>query len=181
MRAMSKAAVQQDHVDRFLAELEPVDGLDLVVEGIVDRISGISRRIKRGMERVLAEQDLSYQDWQVLGHLRNRGRTHCATPGELAHKLDLSSGAMTSRVDRLEQAGLVQRRPDPEDRRGVRVELTDAGRERYEKAVSIAARREQFFASALTREEQHQLTDLLRKLMLAFEAAERPAANGSGS
>jgi DNA-binding MarR family transcriptional regulator len=161
---------QQDHIDRFLAELAPVEGLDYVVEGIVDRISGIAKRVHRNMERVLAEQGLSYGDWQVLGQLRNTG--HPCTPGHLSKKLDLSSGATTSRIDRLEREGLVQRSPDPSDRRGVRLELTDAGHERYERAVSVAARRERFFASALDRDEQEQLTVLLRKLMLALEAAE---------
>jgi DNA-binding MarR family transcriptional regulator len=161
---------QQDHIDRFLAELVPVEGLDFVVEGIVDRISGLAKRIHRNMERVLAEQGLSYGDWQVLGQVRNCGSA--CTPGHLSRKLDLSSGATTSRIDRLEREGLLQRRPDPSDRRGVLLELTDAGRERYERAVSVAARRERFFASALDRDEQEQLTVLLRKLMLAFEAAE---------
>lgn len=171
--------MEQDHVDRFLAELEPIEGLDYLVEGIVDRISGIGKRITRNMERVLAEQGISYPDWQVVAHLRNRHTEHCSTPGELSKHLDLSSGATTSRIDRLEQQGLVRRGPDPDDRRAVRVELTEAGNEAYERAVSIAARREQFFASALTHPEQEQLTALLRKLMLAFERAERERADAA--
>jgi DNA-binding MarR family transcriptional regulator len=164
-----------DHIDRFLAELEPVEGLDYRVEGIVDRLCGLAKRINRNMERVLADQGMSYADWQVLGHLRNRS-LQCSTPGDLARHLDLSSGAMTSRIDRLEREGLVRRSPDPSDRRGVRVELTEEGKTRWEQAVSVAARRERFFASALGREEQDQLIVLLRKLMLAFESAEAAAS-----
>jgi len=55
-----------DHIDKFLAELESVEGLDYEVEGIVDRIGGINRRIKRGMERTLADFGLSLPDWHVL-------------------------------------------------------------------------------------------------------------------
>jgi DNA-binding MarR family transcriptional regulator len=163
---------QRDHIDRFLDELEPVEGLDYEVEGIVDRIGGLNRRIKRGMEATLTEFGMSLPDWQVLSTLRNSGSR---TPGVLARHLELSSGAMTSRLDSLEEAGLIMRVPDPDDRRSVVVELTPDGRVAWEKAASIQARKEAFFASALSPAEQKRLNALLRKLMLAFEAAERGA------
>jgi DNA-binding MarR family transcriptional regulator len=81
---------------------------------------------------------------------------------------------MTSRLDRLEEAGLVRRLPDPEDRRGVVIELTEAGMKAWDQAASIQGRKEAFFASALTKTEQEKLNSLLRKLMLAFEANEPP-------
>jgi DNA-binding MarR family transcriptional regulator len=79
---------------------------------------------------------------------------------------------MTSRLGRLEEAGFVKRRPAPDDRRGVVIELTDAGREigTAPRACRAAARPSS--ASALSKEEQRQLNDLLRKLMLAFEERE---------
>jgi DNA-binding MarR family transcriptional regulator len=169
---------QRDHIDRFLEELEPVEGLDYEVEGIVDRIGGINRRIKRGMEATLAGFDLSLPDWHVLSTLRNSGPR---TPGVLARYLELSSGAMTSRLDSLEGAGLVRRMPDPGDRRSVIVELTDEGRAAWEKAASVQARRESFFASALTKPEQRRLNALLRKLMLALEARDVPSAGEGGA
>jgi DNA-binding MarR family transcriptional regulator len=162
----------RDHVDRFLDELEPVEGLDYEVEGIVDRIGGLERRIKRGMEATLADFDLSLPDWQVLSTLRNGGSR---TPGVLARFLELSSGAMTSRLDALEERGLIRRVPAEDDRRSVIVELTAEGRAAWEHAASIQARKEAFFASALSGAEQKRLNALLRKLMLAFEAAERTA------
>jgi DNA-binding MarR family transcriptional regulator len=169
-------AVEQDHIDRFLAELVPIEGLDLEVEGIVDRIYGIQRRFHRSLEAVLAEHGLTVQEWQVLSKLRNKGVPCESSPGELADQLDLSSGAMTNRLDRMERSGLVRRKPDPEDRRGVVVELTEDGRRAYESATGMQARREAFFASALSRTEQEQLNGLLRKLMLALERLEaRPA------
>src|SRR5947209_2993244 len=126
-------APQRDHIDRFLDELEPIEGLDYEVEGIVDRIGGINRRIKRGMEATLAEFGLSLPDWEVLATLRNSGRR---APGTLARYLELSSGAMTSRLDGLEEAGLIRRVPDPSDRRKIVVELTDEGRAAWETAAS---------------------------------------------
>lgn len=163
----------EDHVDRFvrrLAVLPPEVEIDMEVEAIVDRIGGIHRRVKRGMETTLGEFGLSHPDWQVLTSLRLKTPDHRSSPGELANDSDLSSGAMTSRLDRLEAAGFVRRLPDPEDRRGVVVELTEAGRTAWDTAASVAGRREAFFASALSKSEQKQLNDLLRKLMLAFEA-----------
>jgi DNA-binding MarR family transcriptional regulator len=164
----------EDHIDRFLrrlAVLPPEVEIDLDVEAIVDRIGGINRRVKRGMEATLSEHGLSHPDWQVLTSLRLAAE-HRSSPGELANDLELSSGAMTSRLDRLEEGGLVRRLPAPDDRRGVVVELTKAGREAWDTAASVQGRREAFFASALTKAEQKQLNDLLRKLMLAFEARE---------
>ena len=168
------APTSEDHIDRFLKRLSVLPrevDIDLEVEGIVDRIGGINRRVKRGMERPLAEHGLSHPDWQVLTSLRFAA-DHRSSPGALAGDLELSSGAMTSRLDRLEEAGLVRRLPEPGDRRGVIVELTDAGRKSWDTAASVQGRREAFFASALTKPEQKQLNSLLRKLMLAFEARE---------
>jgi DNA-binding MarR family transcriptional regulator len=165
----------EDHIDRFLKRLTVLPReieIDLDVEAIVGRIGGLNRRIKRGMERTLTEHDLTHPDWQVLTALRLLPPPHVSSPGTLAADIELSSGAMTSRLDRLEEAGFVKRRPAPDDRRGVVIELTDAGREMWDRAASVQGRREAFFASALSKEEQRQLNDLLRKLMLAFEERE---------
>src|SRR5215470_16830375 len=86
--------VETDHVDRFLATLD-LEGLDLTVEGIVDRIMGISRRIRRSMDDTLSGFDLTWGEWTVLGSLRHEP-SHRASPGELAKKHELSSGAMTN-------------------------------------------------------------------------------------
>jgi len=167
---------KRDHVDRLVRRVESLTDVDIdpEVEAIVDRIAGINKRIKRAMEATLAEHDLTHPDWQVLCSLRLRLPDHRSSPGELAADLELSSGAMTSRLDRLEQLGHVRRLPAPGDRRGVIVELTDEGRDAWDRAASIQGRREAFFASALTHDEQKQLNTLLRKLMVAFEEREQP-------
>jgi DNA-binding MarR family transcriptional regulator len=163
-----------DHIDRFLERLENLGhpDIDLEVEGIVDRIGTINRRIKKGMETILAEYDLTLPEWSVMSRLRLSSLDHRSSPGELATELEISSGAMTSRLDRLEQQGFVRRLPDPEDRRGIVVELTPEGMAAWDRAAAIAGRREAFFASALTKDEQRRLNVLLRKLLLAFEARE---------
>ena len=166
---------KRDHVDRLVRRVESLTDVDIdpEVEAIVDRIAGINKRIKRAMEATLAEHDLTHPDWQVLCSLRLRLPDHRSSPGELAADLELSSGAMTSRLDRLEHMGFVRRLRDPSDRRGVVVELTAAGRTAWDSAASLQARREAFFASALSKAEQKRLNALLRKLMLALEHREQ--------
>jgi DNA-binding MarR family transcriptional regulator len=162
---------QRDHVDRFLESVReslPPD-LDLTVEGIVDRISGLGRRLKRMMEETLAEYDLTWGEWKLLGLLLHQGAPHRLSPGKLAEDLELSSGAMTNRLDQLEQAGLIRRLPDPKDRRSVQVELTPAGEQAYRQPTATAATKEALIASALNLREREQLNGYLRRLMIAFE------------
>ena len=168
--------VDEDNIDHLLAELGDAGApIDLEVEGIVDRISTINKRVRAALKETLAEYGVTPEDWGVLTMLRLRKQVRIS-PGALARDLDLSSGATTSRLDRLEGAGYIRRLPDPEDRRGVLVELTDAGRAAWESAIEVQGRKEAFFASALTKAEQQQLNALLRKLIIAFYARESAAA-----
>jgi len=168
-------SVERDHVDDFLESIrEELPDLDFEVEGIVDRIMGLSRRIKRMMEETCAEHDLTWGEWKVLGYLhRKAGPTRRASPGQLAEHLELSSGAMTNRLDRLEEAGLIERLRDPDDRRGVQVELTAPGREAYEQTTTAQAEKEALVASALSAREKKDLNALLRRMMITFEDFER--------
>jgi DNA-binding MarR family transcriptional regulator len=157
---------RRDHIDAFLDRLVDIPGLDYEVEGIVDRIQSLQRRFRHALEETLGEHGLSWGEWKVLGKLI---LGECGSPGELASELEVSSGAMTNRLDRLEHAGLIRRMPDPDDRRGVKIELTDAGLEAWTVSTSAQARKEALVASALEKSEQVELNALLRKLMLAFE------------
>lgn len=168
---MAKTETEQDHVDRFLETLrERLPELDLDVEGIVDRIHGLNRRFRKMMEATLADHGLTYEEWGVLNVLHQAGPPFRAAPGKIARRLELTSGAMTARLDKLEAAGLVRRQPDPEDRRGLRVQLTDAGKKAYKQAVGAQAEKEAFVAAALTDEEKDELNALLRRLMRQFES-----------
>jgi DNA-binding MarR family transcriptional regulator len=163
---------EQDHVDRWLAEHELPGAVDLEVEGIVDRINGLRRRLTRMLDETLADFDLNVGEWKVLAHLQLDGAPHRKSVGQLAKWGDLSSGAMTNRLDRLEEAGLVRRVPDPDDRRGVLVELTDAGARAWEQSVNVQAEKESLIAAALSVNEKKQLNALLRRLMREFEKRE---------
>jgi|SRR5579884_299743 len=159
-------AALRDHVDSFLDRLHDIPGLDREVEGIVDRIQALQRRFRHALEQTLQEHDLTWGEWKALGSLV---LGECDSPGLLASELELSSGAMTNRLDRLEEAGLIRRVRHPTDRRAVKIELTDAGHAAWTDSTSAQARKEALVAGALTRDEQAQLNALLRKLMLAFE------------
>lgn len=167
---------ERDHVDRFLETIqaELVPDIDLAVEGVVDRIHSLGKRIRRVMEETLADHGLSWGEWKVLSLLRYSGPPYRSSPGHLAERAELSSGAMTNRLDRLEAAGFVRRLPDPTDRRAVQVELTEAGHAAYEQSTSAQAAKETLVASALTNREKEQLNVLLRRLMIAFEEFEAP-------
>jgi DNA-binding MarR family transcriptional regulator len=164
---------EEDHVDRWLAGHELPGAVDLEVEGIVDRINGLQRRLHRMLDETLADFDLNVGEWKVLTHLQLDGPPHRKSPGQLARWADLSSGAMTNRLDRLEEAGLVRRVPDPDDRRGVLVELTAAGRAAWEQSVGAQAEKESLIAAALSAKEKQELNALLRRLMREFERREQ--------
>ena len=164
---------ERDHIDRFLDSIrERLPMLDPEVEGIVDRIGGLDRRFKRAMDETLGEFNLDYAEYKLLGLLSREGEVYRSSPGRLARLMELSSGAMTNRLDRLEEAALVRRLPDPEDRRGVLVELTPKGRKAYDDAVGAQGRKEALVAAALGDEEKEQLNALLRRIMIEFERAE---------
>jgi DNA-binding MarR family transcriptional regulator len=165
------SVTEEDHIDRFLREHgEHLPAIDFEVEAIVDRLNGLGRRIHRLLDETLTEIGIDHGDWKILRNLRFAGPPYRQTPGELAADVELSTGAMTNRLDRLERAGLVRRLPDANDRRSVQVELTEKGGRIWEDSVVAQAAKESVVASALSRTEMERLNALLRKLMLAFEA-----------
>ena len=168
---------EDDAVDRKLAVWAgELPDLDLATEGVVARIQHLEKRLRRSMEETLREFGLDYGHWVVLGALRSAGAPYRRSAGALAKVLDLTSGAMTSRLDRMESAGFVTRVPDPDDRRGVKIELTEKGSKVWEDAVGVQAAREQLVAGALSPAEKQQLSDLLKRLVLAFDAIEAERA-----
>ena len=167
---MATKVEEQDAIDRFVAEwAAELPGVDLDVESAVQRMQHIVKAIRRRMDETLSEFKLSYGEWGILGHLSLRGPPYRSSPGQLSEKEGLSSGAMTNRLDRLEEAGLVRRLPDPKDRRGLHIELTDKGHDLWVGALGAQASKEAAVAAALSKKELGQLNVLLRKVLLEFE------------
>src|SRR5690606_11602945 len=124
------------------------------------------RRIEEGM----ATHGLSIADFDVLAALRRHGAPHELTPTDLSRTLMLSPAGMTSRLDRLERAGLVERRMAPGDRRSVLVRLTDAGSATVDEAVAGHVAREEEILAPLSGRERAQLDGLLRKVRRALDS-----------
>jgi DNA-binding MarR family transcriptional regulator len=167
--AVSPQAPERDSVDEKLEVwLREIPELDARTEGIVDRINILQRVIRKTHDDTLEQFGLSWGEVQVLSSIRYGGAPYRSTPGRLASQLGLSSGAMTARLDNMEEAGLIRRLRDPDDRRGVIIELTDSGRELWEETIAVQAEKEALVQATLTEREQDRLNDLLRRLVLAF-------------
>ena len=140
-----------------------------LTEGIVERIHILAHHLNESMSETLAEFHLDRRWFRLLGRLRSYGPPYQRSAGMLATELQLSSGAMTNRLDRMEKAGLIRRLPDPSDRRGTLVEPTDAGRHAaWDATVGKQGRREQAITAVLSEAEREELHRLLRTLMRAF-------------
>lgn len=169
-KAMTDAGQQTDSVGRMLHVWKTeLPDLDLGTEGIVERIQKINKYIGRLMDETLADFKLDHGEWGVLGALRRAGKPYRQSPGVLARYMGLSAAAMTNRLNHLEERGLIRRLPDATDRRGVHVELTDAGWKAWQDSVGAQAQKEALIASALTDSEKGELNDLLIRLTMHIE------------
>jgi DNA-binding MarR family transcriptional regulator len=167
---MATRKVAVDRVDELIEEWSSkLPGVDLDIEAVVQRIQWIYKAISRQMDETLAEYELSHGEWHVLRDLALDDPPHRSSPGRLAKRAGVTSGAMTNRLDQLEQAGLVRRLPDREDRRALQVELTDKGHKLWSAWIGAQASKEARLASALTQGELTQLNRLLRKVLAGLE------------
>lgn len=134
--------------------------------GVVLRVMSLSRSFAREAARALAPVGLELHEYDALAALRRQGEPFELAATALAAETGLSSGAMTNRIDRLEQRGLVRRRADPADRRGVNVSLTAAGQRVIDEAIRLRLAAAEASLGGLSGDEQRRLADLLRKLVL---------------
>jgi DNA-binding MarR family transcriptional regulator len=153
-------------LDRWTAvrprqEMEPYE--------VTARISRIGLHIARRQEEAFGRFGLNRGEVGVLAALRLAGAKQQLSPTQLFKGLMLSSAGITSRLDGLERRGYVRRRRDPDDRRGVLVDLTDTGREVLDQAVRANAGREKAVLASLTKQEQKALAGLLKKLLAGLE------------
>lgn len=165
-----------DEVDRLVtAWRQERPDLDVEPLQVLSRVSRLARHLDRARRAAFAEHDLEIWEFDVLTALRRAGEPYELSPGTLLRATLVTSGTMTNRIDRLAAAGLVRRRPDPEDRRGVLVSLTDAGRVRVDSAFADLLRRERELLAGLGKHEQQVLADLLRTLLVPFDATDTGA------
>ena len=137
---------------------------------MLSRIARLARHLDRARRSAFGEHGLEQWEFDVLAALRRSGAPYELTPGRLVTQLIVTSGTMTNRVDQLARQGLVQRRPDPADRRGVLVGLTATGHRRVDDALEGLLAREHDLLAALPSDDRLELAQLLRELLLPFEA-----------
>jgi DNA-binding MarR family transcriptional regulator len=163
-----KSTSNVDEVDRIVAQWnETRPDLDVSPTHTLQRITRLSLLQSASFARVFAPHGVSFGEYLVLAALRRAGPPYQMSPTKLFGSVILSSGAMTNRLDGLEEMGLVERLPDPTDRRGRLVALTDKGRELVDTAVADHLENEERLLGALDVSEREQLAGLLRKLLLS--------------
>jgi DNA-binding MarR family transcriptional regulator len=160
-----------DEVDEIVARwhAERPD-LDVTPLQVLSRVSRLARHLDRARRAAFAAHGLEAWEFDVLSALRRQGKPYQLSPGALLRATLVTSGTMTNRIDRLESAGLVSRRPDSRDKRGVLVELTTAGLRTVDAAFSDLLARERELLTGLSASEQQHLASLLRTLLVPFDA-----------
>ena len=119
----------RDEVDELIEawERERSD-LDLAPVAVFSRISRLARHLDLARREAFTAHGIESWEFDVLAALRRAGAPYELSPGRLLRETLVTSGTMTNRVDRLAARGLVERYPDPDDRRGVIVRLTTEGK-----------------------------------------------------
>ncbi len=157
-----------DEIDRIVEQWSRErPELDVSPTETLQRVTRLSLLQGISFARVFARYGISFGEYLVLADLRRAGPPFRMNPTSLFSSVILSSGAMTNRLDRLEAMGMVERLPDPADRRGRLVGLTQQGRELVDAAVVDHLENEQRLLGVLNAGEREQLAGLLRKLLLS--------------
>jgi len=161
---------KEDSVDKILMQWgRQRPDLDVTPMGVIGRISRAERMIDEQMKTTCATFKVERWGFDVLASLRRAGIPYRLTPTQLYSSLMLTSGAMTNRIDRLEEAGLVERLQDPADRRGVLVSLTKDGLKLIDKAVTAHMAVEETMLSSLSVNDRKKFAGLLRTLLHNLE------------
>lgn len=161
---------RQDDVDRHVARwVSQLEQMDPEVEGAITRMQAVLRRLNRLHQDAAEGSDLTLEDYRTLHALMIQPYPTEATPAQLADTCHVTRAAMTSRLDRIAEAGLVTRTPDATDRRRVIVRPTARGRRTWERHVAAAMKREAYVLRALSPTEKQRLNALLRKVLLSLD------------
>lgn len=160
---------QEDEVDRIVAAWgrERAD-LDFGPLEVLSRVDRLARHLDRARRAAFDASDVEPWEFDVLSALRRAGEPYELSPKTLLQQTLVSSGTMTNRVDRLAARGLVGRRTDPKDGRGILVSLTAEGRAAVDAAIADLLAAERDILTGVSDAEQGQLSGLLRRLILGL-------------
>jgi DNA-binding MarR family transcriptional regulator len=162
----------RDSVDRLLASwASAAPDLDLAPVAIIARLGRLRQVIAAELEATFAQHGLNGPDFAALVTLRRLDQPDGVPQSRLMRELNLTSGTISARVERLVSRGLAYRMPDQSDHRNSRLRLTDAGLRLFEKAAPAHAATEDRLLAALDDEQRAHLADLLRRLLVSFEGS----------
>jgi DNA-binding MarR family transcriptional regulator len=159
-----------DEVDRIVDEWrrERPD-LDVAPLQVLSRVTRLAKHLDLARRSAFTAHGLETWEFDVLAALRRSGPPYELSPGRLVERNQVTSGTMTNRVDRLVTRGLVLRRADPADRRGVLVGLTPAGERAVDAALADLLDRERELLGSLSEPDRTRLAALLRALLAEFD------------
>ncbi|HSP52092.1 MAG TPA: MarR family transcriptional regulator [Cryobacterium sp.] len=159
-----------DEVDRIVdAWLRERPDLDFAPLQVLSRVARLSKHLDRARRTAFSRSELDSWEFDVLSALRRAGAPYELSPKALLQQTLVSSGTMTNRIDRLVERGLVTRRTDPNDGRGIFVGMNPAGLTRVDAAITRLVDAEAELLATLSPSEQSSLATLLRKLSLGFD------------
>ncbi len=163
----------EDEVDRILAEWHAArPDLDLAPLAVFSRLSRIAKHLDRVRAHAFERSGLTSWEFDVLAVLRRGGEPYQQSPKVLVQQTMVSSGTMTNRIDRMTQRGLVRRLTDPNDGRGVLVEMMPLGQTLVDAAMTRLSDAEERLLGTMPRSERDRLANLLRRLALSVDRFE---------
>ena len=160
-----------DRVARIMAEWrrERPD-LDVSPQGVIGRLHRLANALTGELVAVYERFGLSEGEFDVLATLRRVGAPFERTPSDLADSTMVTTGAMTKRIDRLEQRGLVTRRASDTDGRGRVIALTASGRALIDECMTAHIANEHRLLDAIGRRDAAELERVLTRWLSAFES-----------
>lgn len=166
--------MKHDRIDEILEQWrQEAPGLDVSAIAVVGRVLRIARLLEKHRESVLVDYGLNVWSFDVLATLRRQGAPYQLKPTDLYGLLMLSSGAMTNRIDRLEQDGIVIRIRDPGDRRSVIVQLTAKGLQLADTVMPVLFEREKQLLAQFTSTETQTFITLLHQFLGSLDEIEK--------
>jgi Transcriptional regulators len=161
---------EADEVDRIVDSwLRERPDLDFSPLQVLSRVGRLARHLDRARRGAFGRSELESWEFDVLSALRRAGPPYQLSPKALLQQTLVSSGTMTNRIDRLVERGLVERKTDPHDGRGILVRMTAQGRIRVDAAITRLVDAEAELLGGLSTSDQQRLAALLRKLSLDFD------------
>ncbi|UYG16582.1 MarR family winged helix-turn-helix transcriptional regulator [Brachybacterium huguangmaarense] len=168
---MPDAAPGTDEVDRIVAGWAAArPDLDTAPLSVLSRVSRLARHLETARREAFASSGVEGWEFDVLSALRRAG-DEPVSAGALMHQTLVTSGTMTTRIDKLVARGLVTRSRDPQDRRAVRIALEPAGVTAVDAAMEHLLASEAQLLAALPPETREALASTLRDLLVSFEPA----------